>query len=702
MIQSVTVVNHKSNTFEFLLNDSFGSGIYIKNIDGLGYPSSSISHDDGGFNYSISTYKKTKKQPRNIVITFGITNYGFNSVESARNFIYEMFPSNSELYMSFKSDERIRNITGYVENITPDIFEENEVVQVSIICPNPYFYSGGIFETTSEEFGNRFEFTEWFEQLKTAPKVSSKLIFDASFNLYDKEWEGKPNYYKFPYKSMDNEPYRISLKIPVIKEYIRLTLKAGFEGFWKIDKNISCEMVIVFHFYDPEYEDFTLVLNNESKRKISKNIMFNFTNSLIDENRIKECFVEVTLAIESPVEETKNVWFNTDPDFDFAWIGFESLEDPSILKKKDVSELLPYKSVGFYSKIENPTGFELEVYSKSVGYDKVIIDDENGKIEINTRPLTYSEIIYEEDNEEDPLLKNRFINSKVLVVNDYNDQNVYEIKSDGSRSSILEEVAFDGDVPSVKVGYNKINAQLFGIVKVPTLERYEIDPEKSNSHFDVLDLIGGAYDIRLEYDSYFLEVDLYDYDIDANNKKIPIYLGHLKITGNELPEKSFPYTSEVGPNGDNYEVNAYYKIPRKTLEFDSELTNLIGFYVTRNDEKQGNLNEYEEDGYYYSIWMKVARNITQTEKQFLSFKDNIPESKIYDLKVEISNKRDPFLLKKMYIRYGGQNLGSYFKFDVFYYLRLDNPLNKKTYVFEYERIQDFVLVERHDRMFDAF
>lgn len=138
MIQSVTVVNHESKTFEFLLNDISESGLYISNIEGLGYPSATVSNSET-FNNAVSIYGNTVKQPRNIVITFGISSFGFNTVEQARELIYEMLPSSTELYMEFKSDEKIRNIIGYVENITPIIFDQKESVQVSIICPNPYF-----------------------------------------------------------------------------------------------------------------------------------------------------------------------------------------------------------------------------------------------------------------------------------------------------------------------------------------------------------------------------------------------------------------------------------------------------------------------------------------------------------------------------------------------------------------------------------
>lgn len=544
MIQSVTVVNHESKTFEFLLNDIYESGLYISNIEGLGYPSSSISSSET-FNTSVSVYGKTTKQPRNIVITFGISNWGASSVEQARHLIYNMFPSDMELYMEFKSDERLYNIRGYVENVTPIIFNSEESVQVSIICPNPYFYSGGKIEITSDDHLANFQFTEWFEQLHV-------------------------------YKHLTKDMYMI------VREPISML-----------------------------YDDHVL-------------------------NRWVEC----------------------------------------------------------YSKFKNPTGFEITIERPNLdSFNRVVVEYSEGKIVIGEGDIPLSKL----DESE-----NAFVGKSILIVNDLNDQNIYEVDSEGKRTSLLDRSIIDGDFINLKVGRNIISAELFGIFMKEIEERLE----KVGTISD--DLISSyqynAWVVHMDRNSYVDEIDMFSNSSDT-------YLGRLTVTSIDLPQQiddQYLPPPDITEDGKEISINAYYTMPKFVKD-----TRVYGIYVTRSKEEQHNVGEIKEGDYFYTIWLKTADAAMNTN---VDFKNNTPSDKINSLNVELKDGQRDDLLLQLYANFGGDSgnppydpeagifiyADEQIKFNHSFYDRLDNPLNKETYVKTYGNINDFKIIARYDEMFDAF
>ena len=71
---------------------------------------------------------------------------------------YKYFPIKKELTLTFETDNRSCYITGYVESNEPVIFKENEYTQVSIMCPDPYFYSLRAASTVFSGVVSMFEF----------------------------------------------------------------------------------------------------------------------------------------------------------------------------------------------------------------------------------------------------------------------------------------------------------------------------------------------------------------------------------------------------------------------------------------------------------------------------------------------------------------------------------------------------------------
>ena len=155
MIKSVTVTNHLGDSLTIKLGDSAETGFLIKNIDGLGPVKASINTTDivtGDGSY----FNSARVDERNIVFTFILTDA--STIEEARLLAYKMFPVKRNINLLFETDTRNVKIEGYVESNSPDIFSKQETVQVSVICPDPFFRSTEDSSVTFDGIESLFEF----------------------------------------------------------------------------------------------------------------------------------------------------------------------------------------------------------------------------------------------------------------------------------------------------------------------------------------------------------------------------------------------------------------------------------------------------------------------------------------------------------------------------------------------------------------
>lgn len=158
MIKTVTVTNYLGESLTLELKNPWDVGIAITKIEGLGpvkadINSTEISSGDG------ARFNSARISTRNIVFTFRLLEAP--TVEDSRQKTYKYFPIKTNVTLLFETDNRLCQITGYVESNKPNIFSEEEDTQISIICPNPYFISmsnGGM--NTVAFFGDEpvFEF----------------------------------------------------------------------------------------------------------------------------------------------------------------------------------------------------------------------------------------------------------------------------------------------------------------------------------------------------------------------------------------------------------------------------------------------------------------------------------------------------------------------------------------------------------------
>lgn len=106
----------------------------LVSVDGTNPPNAQIN------SYTVSgmdgtRVSSTRLNERNIVLTIKIN----GDVESNRLFLYNFFNTKEWCKLYLKTSQRDVYIEGYVETATVNMFSENETMQVSIICNDPYF-----------------------------------------------------------------------------------------------------------------------------------------------------------------------------------------------------------------------------------------------------------------------------------------------------------------------------------------------------------------------------------------------------------------------------------------------------------------------------------------------------------------------------------------------------------------------------------
>ena len=138
MIKSITATNYLGESIKMELARPEKSGFIVYNISGLGpgkanINTTEVSTDDGGL------FNSARLPSRNIVI--GLMFMWKDSIEEARHRSYKYFPLKKKVKLLIETDTRTAEIEGYVDANEPNIFSKSEGSSISIICPNPYFYS---------------------------------------------------------------------------------------------------------------------------------------------------------------------------------------------------------------------------------------------------------------------------------------------------------------------------------------------------------------------------------------------------------------------------------------------------------------------------------------------------------------------------------------------------------------------------------
>lgn len=126
----VTAKNAKNQTIQLTQSSSY----QLVSITGIDPPVASIATaelatDDG------SQFNLARVPQRNIVLTI----QPLNNVETTRTALYPYFTPKAPVTLLIQTGNREVNISGIVESFTVDYNAAPQLIQVSIICPKPYF-----------------------------------------------------------------------------------------------------------------------------------------------------------------------------------------------------------------------------------------------------------------------------------------------------------------------------------------------------------------------------------------------------------------------------------------------------------------------------------------------------------------------------------------------------------------------------------
>lgn len=142
MIKSVTVTNYLGDSVKLELMRPEKSGFIVKSINGLGPSNASINTTEVSTNDG-ALFNSARLSKRNIVFKLLFMNTDTETIEDIRQKTYKYFPMKKGVTLLIETDNRLVSTTGYVETNEPNIFDSKEGSTISIVCPDPFFYSAG-------------------------------------------------------------------------------------------------------------------------------------------------------------------------------------------------------------------------------------------------------------------------------------------------------------------------------------------------------------------------------------------------------------------------------------------------------------------------------------------------------------------------------------------------------------------------------
>ena len=179
MIRSITVTNCFGDSIKLDLARPELSGFAVEEITGLGPGAATINTTELS-TMNGSLYNSARLPSRNIVLSL---KYLWNpTIEDTRQLSYKYFPIMKKIKLLIETDNRVAEIEGYVESNEPEIFSDSEGTDISIVCPNPFFYSAGdsgvnvtLFSSIEPEF--EFPFSDNTFELSSYRATTEKTIF---------------------------------------------------------------------------------------------------------------------------------------------------------------------------------------------------------------------------------------------------------------------------------------------------------------------------------------------------------------------------------------------------------------------------------------------------------------------------------------------------------------------------------------------
>jgi phage-related protein len=146
---SLTVENAKGEQLNLTNNPDYT----ITNIDGL-YPPDAIINMMQRAGHDGSMFNSAFVQDRQIILNLAINKGACVN----RNALYKYFQTARPVRLIYNNDLRGVYIDGYVQNAPIEFFGQKQTVQITIICPDPFWHSTVPIEGMTDGMESLFEF----------------------------------------------------------------------------------------------------------------------------------------------------------------------------------------------------------------------------------------------------------------------------------------------------------------------------------------------------------------------------------------------------------------------------------------------------------------------------------------------------------------------------------------------------------------
>ena len=139
MIISLSATKANGERLEIpMARKGYSSGLVIVSVKGLG-PPTAVVNTIGGPTQDGSRFNYSKVNNRNIVLSMALMHSQTEDTDPTRLSLYEYFPIGGKLIFGVETDTRSVEIDAYVESNTVNHFNKHENVEISLLCPAPYF-----------------------------------------------------------------------------------------------------------------------------------------------------------------------------------------------------------------------------------------------------------------------------------------------------------------------------------------------------------------------------------------------------------------------------------------------------------------------------------------------------------------------------------------------------------------------------------
>lgn len=125
----------------------------VVGVQGLTRPQTAINTNTGG-GLDGAFFNSARVEMRNIVIDIILN----GDIETNRQQLYRIFPQKTACTVYFQNKNRNVKISGYVEVLEGDLFTQREAMQISIICPRPFWEDMNAIYTELSQIVAMFQF----------------------------------------------------------------------------------------------------------------------------------------------------------------------------------------------------------------------------------------------------------------------------------------------------------------------------------------------------------------------------------------------------------------------------------------------------------------------------------------------------------------------------------------------------------------